>query len=572
MTIKGILRSAIAGAALIAAPAAAESFKITVPGDAADGPFDGRVLLIFSEGDATEPRFQVKASYDGAQIFGVDVDGLKPGESTTIDTGTLGFPKEDLSTVPAGKYQVQAVLHRYDTYNLANGKTVKLPAPRGAGQNWRLEPGNLYSAPQSVDFDPSRKGEITLSLNEVNPPIAEPKDTKYIRHIKVKSEKLSKFWGRDIYVRAHVLVPEGFDEHPEAHYPLMVFQGHFPADFGGFRTTPPDEDMKCEYSDRFSMPCYNKVEQQEAYDFYQKWKSKDFPRYLVIEIDHSNPYYDDSYAVNSANLGPYGDALTYELIPAVEKQFRGLGKGWSRFLYGGSTGGWEALGVQVKYPEEYNGAFAACPDPIDFRRMMLTNIYEDDNAYGFIGPFGRVDHPGHRDYLGQVTYTMEMENRLELVLGDKNRSGGQWDIWEAVFSPMGKDGYPERLWDKRTGKINPEVAAYWKENFDLRYIMERDWKTLGPKLQGKVHIYVGDMDNYYLNNAVYLMEDFLQKADPPYQGEVDYGDRAEHCWNGDHANSNAISRLRYNTFYLPKILKRIEDSAPQGADLTSWKY
>ncbi|MXO64955.1 hypothetical protein [Altericroceibacterium endophyticum] len=572
MNFKSIIQCAVAGIALTATPSLAETFTVTIPETAADGPFDGRVLVMLSKDDSSEPRDQIKAAYDGAQVFGVTVDGLKPGQSTVIDTGVLGYPREDLSDIPAGQYQVQAVLHRYDTYTLENGKTVKLPAPRGAGQNWRKEPGNLVSTVQTIDFDPARDGTINVALDQVNPEIEEPEDTKYIRHIKIKSEKLSKFWGRDIYLRAHVLVPEGFDDHPEAHYPLMIFHGHFPADFGGFRTSPPDPDLECEYSERFSMPCYNKVEQQEAYDFYQKWKSDDFPRYLVIEIDHSNPYYDDSYAVNSANLGPYGDALTYELIPAVEKEFRGLGEGWSRFTYGGSTGGWEALGVQVKYPEEYNGAFAACPDPIDFRRMMLTNIYEDENAYGFAGDFGEVKHPGHRDYLGQVSYTMEDENRLELVLGDKNRSGGQWDIWEAVYSPMGEDGYPERLWDKRTGKINPAVAEYWRENYDLRYIMERDWETLGPKLQGKVHIYVGDMDNYYLNDAVYLAEDFLEKAEPPYQGEVDYGDRAEHCWNGDHANPNAISRLRYNTFYLPKILKRIEDSAPEGADLTSWKY
>ncbi len=160
-----------------------------------------------------------------------------------------------------------------------------------------------------------------------------------------------------------------------------------------------------------------------------------------------------------------------------------------------------------------------------------------------------------------------------MVLGTKSRSGDQFDIWEAVYSPMGDDGYPERLWDKYTGEIDHEVAEYWKENYDLRYILERDWATLGPKLEGKLHIYVGDMDNYYLNNAVYLMEDFLEATTEPYYGGVvDYGDRAEHCWNGDHDHGNHISRLRYNTFYVPKILERIEASAPPGADLTSWRY
>jgi len=313
--------------------------------------------------------------------------------------------------------------------------------------------------------------------------------------------------------------------------------------------------------------------QQEAYDFYRLWTSDDFPRYLVIEIQHPTPYYDDSYAVNSASQGPWGDAITYELIPYIEEKFRGLGEGWARFLYGGSTGGWEAAAAQIFYPDEYNGAFAACPDPIDFRAYTLVDIYEDDNAYWREGPFNRVMIPAHRDWLGQVSRGVVDDNHLELARGTKSRSGEQWDIWEAVYSPMGEDGYPKRIWDKRTGVIDHDVAEYWREHYDLRYIMERDWKTLGPKLEGKVHIYVGDMDNYYLNDAVYLMEGFLESTtDPYYGGEVDYGDRAEHCWNGDHANPNAISRLRYNTMYVPKILARIGESAPAGADLTSWRY
>ena len=174
---------------------------------------------------------------------------------------------------------------------------------------------------------------------------------------------------------AHVLLPEGFDAHPEARYPLMVFHGHFPRDFGGFRTEPPDPGLEPDYSERFHLEGYNKIMQQEAYDFYKKWISNDFPRFIVILVQHANPYYDDSYAVNSANLGPYGDAITYELIPYVEEMFRGIGEGWARFLYGGSTGGGEALAVQVMYPDDYNGCLAACPDPIDFRPYTGVNIY-----------------------------------------------------------------------------------------------------------------------------------------------------------------------------------------------------
>ena len=163
---------------------------------------------------------------------------------------------------------------------------------------------------------------------------------------------------------------------------------------------------------------------------------------LIIQVQHANPYYDDSYAVNSANLGPYGDAITYELIPHIEEQFRGIGEGWARFLYGGSTGGWEAFGVQVLYPDEFNGTFASCPDSLDFRHYSAVNIYNDDNAYRMQGDFNTVERPAYRDYLGNITVTMEDENHMELVIGDKSRSGGQWDIWEAVYSPLGEDGYP----------------------------------------------------------------------------------------------------------------------------------
>ena len=568
--LKSTLAAALLG--LLPLNSQAETFRVEVPANAPDAAYEGRLLLVMTKDGTREPRFQVERDFRSAQIVGVDVAGLARGASATIATDVTGYPAQDLSKVPAGRYYVQAVLHKYDTYKLANGKVVKLPAARGAGQNWRKEPGNLLSTPQLVDFDPAKPGEIAISLDRVNPPIAPAKDSEFIRHFKFRSEQLSAFWGRDVFITGHVLVPKDFDRHPEARYPLVVFHGHFPETFGGFRTTPPDPDLKCEYSERFDLPCYNRTEQQEAYDFYKQWVADKYPRMLIVEIDHSNPYYDDSYAVNSANLGPYGDAITHEFIPALEKKFRGIGQGWARFLYGGSTGGWEALGVQVKYPDDYNGAYAACPDSVDFRQFKVIDIYKDKNAYWREGPFARVERPVGRNYLGHVAFTAEMENRYESVLGDKSRSGAQWDAFFAVYSPMGADGYPAPLWDKRTGVIDPKVAEYWRENYDLRYIMQRDWKTLGPKLQGKVNIYVGDMDNFYLNNAVYLMEDFLKKSDPPYQGEVDYGDRAEHCWNGDHQNPNAISRLRYNTFFMPKILKRIEASAPKGADLTSWRY
>ncbi|GGG56019.1 alpha/beta hydrolase-fold protein [Bizionia arctica] len=534
---------------------------------------DGRLLLVLADNNEDEPRFQVAYDLKAQPIFGKNVETLKPNQDVVFSDDVFGFPYESLSNVKPGEYYAQAVLHVYETFNLSTGKTVKLPMDNGEGQQWSKSPGNLYSKPVKIKITENSVPSIHLVMDQIIPEIIEPEDTEWIKHVKIKSELLSKFWGRDMYIGAHVLLPKGFKEHPEAKYPLMVFQGHFPSDFGGFRTSPPDPNLESEYSDRFGVDGYNIIEQEEAYNFYKRWNEPDYPRFLIIQIQHPTPYYDDSYAVNSASQGPYGDALTYELIPYIEKMFRGQGEGWARFLYGGSTGGWEALAVQVKYPTEYNGCFAACPDPIDFRAYCLINIYEDENAYYAKSNHNTVEIPAHRDYLGNISATLKDENHLELVLGNKSRSGGQYDIWEATYSPQGADGYPEPIWDKYSGDINHEVATYWKENYDLRHILERDWDKLGDDLKGKIHIYCGDMDNYYLNNAVYLMEDFLESTtDPYYEGEVAYGDRAEHCWNGDHENPNYISRLRYNSMYVPKIMKRIMESAPEGADLTSWHY
>ncbi|WP_223033022.1 alpha/beta hydrolase-fold protein [Hanstruepera marina] len=534
---------------------------------------DGRLILILAENKNIEPRFQVTYNLNAQPLFGKNVENMQPNEDIVFTTSDFGFPYASLSDVKPGTYYMQAVLHTYETFNLKTGHTVKLPMDNGEGQKWNTSPGNLYSKPLKVEILENEVPSFKIVMDQVIPEIDEPKDTKWIKHIKMKSDLLSDFWGRDMYLGAHVLLPKGFDEHPQAKYPLMIFHGHFPSDFGGFRTTPPDPNLEPEYSERFGVEGYNIIQQQEAYDFYNRWNEPDFPRFLIIEIQHPTPYYDDSYAVNSESQGPYGDAITYELIPHIEKLFRGQGESWSRFLYGGSTGGWEALAVQVKYPEEYNGCFAACPDPIDFRAYCLNNIYEAKNAYYADAKHKKTEIPGHRDYLGNVSTSVKDFNHLELVLGDKSRSGEQFDIWEATYSPQGDDGYPKRLWDKYSGDINAEVAEYWKENYDLRYILERDWDKLGESLKGKIHIYCGDMDNYYLNNAVYLMEDFLESTtNPYYDGEVDYGDRAEHCWNGDQENPNHISRLRYNSMYVPKIMKRIMESAPEGADLSSWRY
>lgn len=549
------------------------SFAISFPEELSSEPLDGRVLLAISDNEEREPRFQIGNGPDTQLLFGIDADGLSPGEIAVIDAEVFGYPRASLAEIPKGEYWVQAVLNRYETFHLGDGRVLELPPDKGEGQHWERKPGNLYSLPRKVTIDPESNDTIRISMDQEIPEIERPTDTKYVKHIQLESKLLTEFWGRPTELGAHVLLPKGFDEHPEARYPLAIFHGHFPSDFGGFRETPPDPDLEPEYSARFDIEGYNVVVQEHAYEFYKRWTGPDFPRMLIVQVQHPTPYFDDSYAVNSVNMGPYGDAITYELIPHIEEKFRGIGEGWARFLYGGSTGGWEALAVQIFYPDEYNGAFAGCPDPIDFRAYTLVNIYEDDNAYFVEGPWKRTTRPRSRTTLGQVTTTLEDVNHKELVIGTKGRSNGQRDVWLTLFGPAGEDGYPRHLWDKKTGVIDREVAEYMRENYDLRYILERDWASLGPKLVGKIHIYVGEMDNSYLNNAVYLMEEFLENTtDPYYAGVVDYEPRAGHCWNGDHTRPNGLSRLRYNVMYIPRILERIRESAPPGADLTSWRY
>jgi len=556
--------------------AAGPSFAVSFPATMSSTPLDGRIILLLAKGSPSdEPRNLVEPDrpLKSPYIFGANVDGLKPGANASVDSSAFGWPTRRLSDLKAGDYTVQAVLNRYETFHRADGHTLKLPPDMGEGQQWAKKPGNLYSKPLHIHFDPASAKPIAIVLDQKIAPIPDKKDTPFVRHVRIKSELLSKFWGRPMYLGAHILLPYGFDAHPNAHYPLMVFHGHFPDDISGFRTTPPDPNLKPDYSERFHLAGYNRIQQQEAYAFYKKWISAGFPRFLVIEIQHANPYYDDSYAVNSANLGPYGDAINKELIPYIEKKFRGLGAGWARFTYGGSTGGWEALATQVFYPDMYNGTFAACPDPIDFHAYTVINLYADKNAYTLEGAAASVERPAQRNYLGEVFTSQADSNHMELAQGDHSRSGGQYDIWQAVFGPVGADGYPKPIFDKVTGDIDPGVAAYWRDHYDLTHIIERDWATLGPKLAGKIHIYVGSADTYYLNNAVYYAQATLEKLkNPAYGGQVDYGDRAEHCWNGDHALPNAWSRLHYDFQYLPNILARIIATAPKGADLTSWRY
>ncbi len=556
-------------------------FEILFPKEVNATALDGHIVLVLANNNSDEPRFQISfMTAQSQQMFGVDVDALAPGTPAIVDASTLGYPAESLNDVPAGDYWVQAVLNIYDTFHLPNGRTLKLPPDKGEGQHWQTKPGNLFSKPEKIHFDPKSPQIVRVSLKLRNPTVEQDPtvadklagwsgandehkivDNKWVKHIRIQSDLLSKFWGRPTYLGAVILVPDGWEEHPNAHYPVIVLQDHFHRDLPGliaFRTTPPSEGLSGG----------ELRAAQAGYKLYQDWTAGRVPRVIVISIQHPTPYFDDSYAVNSANVGPYGDAITQELIPYIEKHYRGIGQGWARSVYGGSTGGWESLASQVFYPDFYNGAWVFCPDVVDFRAYMTMNLYEDKSAFWIESPYARVPRPSVRQPDGLVLATMEQMNRYELVQGTHGRSGEQLDTWEAVFSSVGDDGYPKRIFDKRTGEINHDVAKYWKDHYDLSAIMQRDWKTLGPKLAGKLHFWVGEADTFYLDRAVHLLKDYMDTTtDPYYRGSFEFGMRKPHCYAGEIDPAAGI-----NQHYWPEMVKHMEQTAPPGADLKSWKY
>lgn len=521
-------------------------FLISYTSEVSDGPVTGRVYVMIAKDDRREPRLQVRTH--GTPFYGKDVKGLKPEETAVIDESVLGYPVESVKDIPPGEYYIQGFVNIYTEFKRADGHTVWMHKDQWEGQRWNISPGNIYSDVQKVRFDPGKAITVRLVCNHIIPPAEIPPDNKWVKRIRFQSEILSEFWGQTMYLGATVLLPLDYDEHPYTRYPVNYIQGHFSLRSPyGFTVEEPEEGSQ--------------RRRARGSEFSKFWMSEQCPRMILVTFQHPCPYYDDSYAVNSSNCGPYGDAIMKELIPYVEEYFRVISKPYARILSGGSTGGWEALALQIFHPDFFGGTWALCPDPVDFRFFQTINIYNDKNAY--FKEFGWLKVPTSSDRSpdGIVTLTIQQRNQLELVMGTKNRSGEQVDIFEAVFGPAGPDGYVKPLFDKRTGEIDHSVAEYWKENYDLRYILERDWEILGPKLVGKLHIYVGDMDTFYLNNAVRLLERFLEGTkDPYYAGVVEYGDRMPHCWGPDRIE------------LLKMMAEHITKNAPENEDLSQWKY
>jgi hypothetical protein len=550
-------------------------FRVTMPKAQRGVKTDGRLLIVLSKDPSREPRLQIAQNVGTQQVYGINVDGLDPDGVATLDASAVGYPIAALGELPAGEYNVQAVLNLYETFHRKDGHVIKAAMDQWEGQHWNTKPGNLYSTPVSMWIDPAKGGTIALSLDKQIKPFPATKETSYVKYVRIESKLLSEFWGRQFELGAFVLLPHGFNEHPEAHYPIVINPAHFPTGINAFSTAPPDPAARGT----------DKITQEYAYRFYQDWTNGKLPRMLVMTIQHPTPYYDDSYGVNSANNGPYGDAITQELIPYIEQKFRGIGQPWARVLTGCSTGGWEALGMQIMYPDFYNGTWAGAPSPIDFRAWRLVNIYDDENAYWYKGAWGPVPRPGignrgpnevlpanrmEDDHLG---LTMEQDNLYELAVGDHGRGAGLWDGMQAVFGPVGADGYPGMIWDKRTGEINRDVAKYWREHADLGYILKRDWPTLGPRLAGKIHLTVGTTDQWYLSGAVRYVDAFLKTTtNPAYGGTVEYGDRFIHCYQGDPSVPLSVSSRTAFSRRMPEMAAWMLKTAPLGADVKSWRY
>jgi hypothetical protein len=491
-------------------------------------PIVGRAYVILTSDGETEPREQVGVR--GVPFWGMEVRDFAGGSEVTLVPGeddVIGHPLGDFSAVPPGDYTVQAFLNVFTTFNRSDGHTVEMHLNSGAGQDPWEAPGNAKSEPQQVRID-AGGGTIELAINQVIPPTnpvpeggslqqGNPPDRgDFVRFVKIRSDALSTFWGRDMYIGANVLLPTDYMRNPNRRYPVLYITGHFP----GGRAPYSYSDEPQEGRERYA-------------GFSEFWRSRNSPKMILVSVRDANPYYDTGHSVNSANVGPYGDAFTQELIPFLEQEFPIIAEPWARTLAGGSTGGWEALAIQILNPEYFGGTWGWCPDPVDFNWYQIVNVYEDDNAYEDRDEWTSVERPNNRRPDGTLVSTIRQEMGHERAVGPNGRSGGQWAIWEALFSPVGPDGYAAPIWDRVTGEIDHEVAEYWKENWDLTNHLVNNWSAIGGSLVGKLHVAVGDMDSYYLNNAVELMEQAVADLNNPApRASFEYGRRKRHCWIG----------------------------------------
>jgi enterochelin esterase-like enzyme len=437
-------------------------------------------MVVLGRPDGGEPRLAIgQTGMNAAPVVARDVTGLAAGSDAVLDDRSAIFPVAHLRDLRPGIYAAQAILHTNLDLNKPNA------------------PGDLFGPVKNVRIDPAASGTVSLELSHALPEETLPLDTELVKYVRIQSRLLSKFHGRPIFLRAGVILPRDFASEPQKRYPLRVHIGGY-----GERFTAVGRRMA------------------PGTAFHALWMADDTPRMILVQLDGAGPL-GDPHQVNSANHGPYGDATTRELIPHIERTFRGIGQGWARVLDGASTGGWVALALQIFYPDFWNGAWSFSPDSVDFRSFQLVDIYEDENAYINRHAFER---PAARDVTGEVRYTMRHECGLENVLGRGDSwtmSGAQWGAWNATYGPRGKDGRPVPLWDPKSGEINRAVLDHWK-GYDLRRFLQENWQMLGPQLNGKLHVWVGEADDFFLNNAVHHLDHFLRSAEPAFEGSITF--------------------------------------------------
>ncbi len=448
---------------------AADAPRLVVAVPPGTAPLTGRLVVAIAPVGRT-PEF-ADAEARNVVVVGQDVT-VGPDTPAVVGANAVVFPADDaFSKLPPGRYTARAAL-------LTNRDLLLTDAP-----------GNRYAAPAAVTLAAGQTATLTLDKVHADAP---PADTGAHKYLTLDSPKLTAFHGRPMRVRVSVVLPKDFAADMTKTYPLVVHVGGFGERYTSARRITPD------------------------------------PRFVQVHLDGAGPH-GDPYQVNSAVNGPYGDALTEEVIPHLEKTYRCGGSGKNRFVAGGSTGGWVSLALQMFYPDTFNGCWAQCPDGVDFRAFQLTDLSRDTGMYTNRWGF---DRPAKRTINGDTVYTVRHEVRLERVLGRGGRwelGGQQWASWNAVYGPRAIDGTPVPLWDGDTGAINPGVANQWAK-YDLRKVLERDWPTLGPKLAGgKVNIWVGDADDYFLNNAVHHFKAAATALkNPAFDGVIDIAPRRGH--------------------------------------------
>ena len=538
------------------------TFRVSFSPEVRTALTDGRVYVIIDKKNATrEPRLGIRRVV-GTPLWGKDVAGMQPGQQVILDSGpeVYGFPYESIGQLPEGDYTVQGFLNIYTTVHRSDGRVLQVHIPAGDGGNPFNSPGNLYSTPVQLHLSPDA-GPIDLVLDKVvqpadlvppggTPQQGNPPESEHIKQLKIRSNLVSTFWGTDMYMGATVLLPKGYDDpkNRDRKYPIVYAAGHY-------SERPPF---------RFVEPGSGKP----SNEFTDWWMSDKAPRFIICKWRSENPWYDDSYYVNTPNFGPYGDATVKELIPAIEKRFRIYAEPWARTIEGCSTGGGIAAYQVIFYPKFWCGAWPGAPDQMDFRAYMLVNIYSDPNAYfwdkGLIPGSIKVPRLGKRTPQGDSVYTMEHENDWEHAIGTRCRSQrGDQDMWQALYCPVGPDGYPATLWDKETGVIDHAVANACKP-MDMSIYVTEHWPTIGKDLSGKLHYWVGTNDDYFLNLGVqYFQQETDKLTNPKANFTFDYVQGAGHCGRKLFPRGGTIGLLT-------EMTRTMRDAAPKAEDKWWW--